>query len=66
METACPIEEPLELHPFAFRTHTHKLGKVVSAFRVSPDGRWTLVGRHNPQKPQVFINCFQLFKCEIN
>ncbi|CAG2113081.1 unnamed protein product [Medioppia subpectinata] len=56
METACTIDEPLELHPFAFRTHTHKLGKVVSGFRITPDGRWTLVGRHNPLKPQMFYS----------
>lgn len=27
METACPILEDKALHPFAFRTHTHELGK---------------------------------------
>ncbi|KAI1301442.1 Peptidylglycine alpha-hydroxylating monooxygenase [Halotydeus destructor] len=54
METTCMIEEPLELHPFAFRTHTHKLGTAVSGWRVDPEGRWTLVGRHNPQEPQMF------------
>lgn len=26
-ETACEIEDDQELHPFAFRTHTHSLGK---------------------------------------
>jgi len=53
METTCLIDEPLVLHPFAFRTHTHKLGKVVSGWKVDSDSRWTLVGRHDPQKPQV-------------
>lgn len=28
METACVIEENKTLHPFAFRTHTHSLGRL--------------------------------------
>lgn len=32
-ETACLVDEDVELHPFAFRTHTHKLGKLkISTF----------------------------------
>ena len=27
METACEIKDNVVLHPFAFRTHTHSLGK---------------------------------------
>lgn len=53
METTCRIKEPLELHPFAFRTHTHKLGKVVSGWMIR-DNTWTLIGKHNPQLPQMF------------
>lgn len=41
------------MYPFAFRTHTHRLGKVVSGYRVR-DGRWTLIGRQSPQLPQAF------------
>lgn len=52
METACVIDEPVELHPFAFRTHTHKLGKAVSGWKVN-NGIWELIGRHDPQQPQV-------------
>lgn len=30
-ETACIIDEDVELHPFAFRTHAHRHGvKVIS------------------------------------
>lgn len=54
MESSCVIDEPVELHPFAFRTHTHKLGKLVSGWKVN-NGNWELIGRHNPQEPQVFI-----------
>ncbi|XP_029025575.1 peptidyl-glycine alpha-amidating monooxygenase isoform X2 [Betta splendens] len=41
------------IYPFAFRTHTHHLGKVVNGYRIR-DGRWTLIGRQSPQLPQAF------------
>ncbi|KAF5889985.1 peptidyl-glycine alpha-amidating monooxygenase isoform X1, partial [Clarias magur] len=41
------------MYPFAFRTHTHRLGKVVSGYRVRK-GEWTLIGRQSPQLPQAF------------
>jgi len=53
METACEIDEDVVIHPFAFRTHTHKLGVAVSGYRIRPDGTWDLVGKHDPQQPQV-------------
>ncbi|KAK4322507.1 hypothetical protein Pmani_006732 [Petrolisthes manimaculis] len=57
METACSIEEDKVLHPFAFRTHTHGLGRVVSGYKVSREGsfdRWELIGKKDPQLPQMF------------
>ncbi|XP_055924224.1 peptidylglycine alpha-hydroxylating monooxygenase-like [Argiope bruennichi] len=53
-ESACRIDEPVVIHPFAFRTHTHALGKVVSGYKVDKDGKWHLIGKHNPQEPQMF------------
>jgi peptidylglycine monooxygenase len=53
METACPFEESLTLHPFAFRVHAHEHGQVVSGYRVR-DGQWTELGRESPQMPQMF------------
>ncbi|XP_059580966.1 peptidyl-glycine alpha-amidating monooxygenase isoform X6 [Alligator mississippiensis] len=41
------------MHLFAYRVHTHRLGKVVSGYRVR-DGQWTLIGRQSPQLPQAF------------
>lgn len=53
-EAACQLQEQVDIHPFAFRTHTHKLGKVVSGYRVDGEtGQWHLIGKHNPQQPQV-------------
>ncbi|XP_026864795.2 peptidyl-glycine alpha-amidating monooxygenase B isoform X5 [Electrophorus electricus] len=41
------------MYPFAFRTHTHRLGKVVSGYRIR-NGQWMLIGRQSPQLPQAF------------
>lgn len=58
MESACKIQEPMELYPFGYRTHTHKLGKLVSGWLVRGNN-WSLIGKHDPQQPQV--NYFYLF-----
>lgn len=52
METSCRINQPIVMHPFAFRTHTHKLGKLVTGWLIK-DGEWRLIGKRDPQKPQV-------------
>jgi len=31
-EVACEVEQDIEMHPFAFRTHAHKLGKIFVCF----------------------------------
>uniref|UniRef100_A0A1I7XNI7 peptidylglycine monooxygenase n=1 Tax=Heterorhabditis bacteriophora TaxID=37862 RepID=A0A1I7XNI7_HETBA len=58
-ETACVIEEDVILHPFAFRTHTHRHGKDVSGWVVREDRKggdhWSLIGRRDPQLPQMFV-----------
>ncbi|KPI91797.1 Peptidylglycine alpha-hydroxylating monooxygenase [Papilio xuthus] len=57
METACPIIEDKVIHPFAFRTHTHSLGQVVSGYSVRRSTRgdhWSLIGKKDPQLPQMF------------
>uniref|UniRef100_A0A8D0GGE3 Peptidylglycine alpha-amidating monooxygenase n=1 Tax=Sphenodon punctatus TaxID=8508 RepID=A0A8D0GGE3_SPHPU len=41
------------MHLFAYRVHTHRLGKVVSGYRVRGN-EWTLIGRQSPQLPQAF------------
>uniref|UniRef100_UPI00398E6176 peptidyl-glycine alpha-amidating monooxygenase B isoform X2 n=1 Tax=Pristiophorus japonicus TaxID=55135 RepID=UPI00398E6176 len=51
-DIAC-LYKQAAIHPFAFRTHTHQLGQVVSGYRIR-DGKWTLIGRQNPQLPQAF------------
>ena len=58
-ETACEIEEDVVMHPFAYRTHAHKLGLVNSGYVVKTDKKsakqtWTEIGRRSPQLPQMF------------
>ncbi|XP_078422104.1 peptidyl-glycine alpha-amidating monooxygenase B isoform X2 [Cetorhinus maximus] len=53
-DIAC-LYKQTAIHPFAFRTHTHQLGQVVSGYRVR-DGKWTLIGRQSPQLPQAFYH----------
>lgn len=53
LEITCPIIENKIIHPFAFRVHTHQLGKVVTGYRIR-NNKWTLLGRRDPMKPQMF------------
>ena len=55
-EVACQLDEDKVIHPFAFRVHTHALGRVVSGWKVSPDMSWTLLGKKDPQLPQMFYS----------
>uniref|UniRef100_U5EW08 peptidylglycine monooxygenase n=1 Tax=Corethrella appendiculata TaxID=1370023 RepID=U5EW08_9DIPT len=60
METICTIKENKTIYPFAYRTHTHSLGKVVSGYQVQTDERgeeiWTELGKRNPLTPQMFYS----------
>ncbi|KAH9424997.1 hypothetical protein DERP_009222 [Dermatophagoides pteronyssinus] len=55
-DSACRMNENIIIHPFAFRTHTHKLGKVVTGYRIDRNNnhQWQLIGKGNPQLPQMF------------
>lgn len=52
----CSIDENKVIHPFRFRTHTHKLGTKVGAYKKPQGsmGKSVLIGEHDPQKPQMF------------
>lgn len=62
METNCQIKENKVIHPYAYRTHTHSLGKVVSGYRVREDkfgkDSWTLLGKRDPLTAQMFYPVF--------
>uniref|UniRef100_A0A915Q3W7 Peptidylglycine monooxygenase n=1 Tax=Setaria digitata TaxID=48799 RepID=A0A915Q3W7_9BILA len=50
---SCLYSSDTPIHPFAFRTHTHNMGRIVSAFYKHSD-KWTMIGKRNPQWPQLF------------
>lgn len=61
METSCAIKENKVIHPFAYRVHTHALGKVVAGYVVRQHierDYWTLLGKRDPQTPQMFYPIF--------
>lgn len=63
------MQEEVVLHPFAFRTHAHKLGIINSGYVVKKDKstgkqQWTEIGRRSPQLPQMFFPAVQ--KVEVN
>lgn len=64
-EAACEMNENFVMHPFAYRTHAHKLGLVNSGYVVKKQGHdWTEIGRRSPQLPQMFFPVSN--KVEIN
>lgn len=62
MESQCSITEKKTIYPFAYRTHTHSLGKVVAGYKVHRDvdgkDHWTLLGKRDPLTPQMFYPTF--------
>jgi peptidylglycine monooxygenase len=61
-EAACQIrfDANKTIHPFAYRTHTHKLGLVTSGYVIqtnetSGEQEWIEIGRRSPQLPQMFV-----------
>lgn len=58
MEVACEMSENKTIYPFAYRVHTHSLGKLVAGYRVRADSngqhKWTQLGKRDPMTPQMF------------
>ncbi|KAF5284750.1 hypothetical protein FQA39_LY04475 [Lamprigera yunnana] len=62
MESDCRIYENKTIYPFAYRTHTHSLGKVVAGYKIREDENkqhhWTLLGKRDPLTAQMFYPVF--------
>lgn len=62
MDVECQVTENKTLYPFAYRTHTHSLGRIVSGYRVTRDDtgldHWHLLGKRDPLTPQMFYPIF--------
>jgi peptidylglycine monooxygenase len=52
------MTENIDIIPFAYRTHTHKLGVVNSAYIIKTNSQeeqlWIEIGRRSPQLAQMF------------
>ena len=54
VDVNCEVREiPMPMNLFAFRTHTHKHGTVVTGY-LYRDNILKEIARHNPQEPQMF------------
>lgn len=66
-EIWCEINDDIEIHPFRFRVHTHKLGTEVFGAKLGPNSNQfrrnvglgngaddLIIGVGDPQKPQMF------------
>uniref|UniRef100_A0A915LS27 Peptidylglycine monooxygenase n=1 Tax=Meloidogyne javanica TaxID=6303 RepID=A0A915LS27_MELJA len=52
---SCSYNSDTKLYPFAFRTHTHEMGRLVSAYvKKSKTKNWLQIGKRNPLWPQLF------------
>lgn len=57
-DVTCKMNDDVQMHMFSFRPHTHHLGLTVAGYRIQPTSKgnmnWTLIGKQDPQKPQMF------------
>ncbi|KAJ8664372.1 hypothetical protein QAD02_006034 [Eretmocerus hayati] len=57
MDISCVMTENKILHPFAYRAHTHTLGRVVAGYLVKYDNgndTWFEIGKRNPLEAETF------------
>lgn len=52
-DIACKYDSSANIHPFAFRTHAHGLGKVITGYLIR-NGEWTVIAKGSPKWPQAF------------
>nr|AEI84584.1 peptidylglycine alpha-amidating monooxygenase [Conus bullatus] len=49
---SCKHDENFSMFPFAYRTHAHNLGRVITGYEYN--GTYNLIGKGNPMWPQAF------------
>ena len=57
-ETACQMDDEREIHPFSFRTHTHKLGIIASQSKNKAE----FILREITSETNLILNLFNLGK----
>ncbi|XP_042891754.1 peptidylglycine alpha-amidating monooxygenase-like isoform X3 [Penaeus japonicus] len=54
--------EPRDIYLFAYRTHAHKLGSVITGYMFDPDTKeYTEIAKGNPHWPQAFYPMSEVF-----
>ncbi|XP_076465980.1 peptidyl-glycine alpha-amidating monooxygenase B-like [Babylonia areolata] len=53
VDISCEFKEKYSIFPFAYRTHAHGLGSVITGYQHNDTG-YHLIGKGNPQWPQAF------------
>ncbi|GFO44719.1 peptidyl-glycine alpha-amidating monooxygenase [Plakobranchus ocellatus] len=53
VDISCQFHKDMTMVPFAYRTHAHGLGKVITGYKYA-NKTYTEIGRGNPQWPQAF------------
>ncbi|XP_050402331.1 peptidyl-glycine alpha-amidating monooxygenase B isoform X2 [Patella vulgata] len=51
-DISCKYFGETSMHPFAYRTHAHDLGRVITGYQYNTT--YHLIGKGNPQWPQAF------------
>ncbi|KAK6981790.1 alpha-amidating enzyme precursor 2 [Biomphalaria glabrata] len=51
VDISCTFQKEKSIFPFAYRTHAHKLGKVITGYQYN--GTYHEIGKGNTQWPQV-------------
>ncbi|ESO86676.1 hypothetical protein LOTGIDRAFT_128636, partial [Lottia gigantea] len=51
-DVSCKYNGKTEIHPFAYRTHAHELGTVITGYQYNKT--YYMIGKGNPQWPQAF------------
>lgn len=52
VDMSCEYKKKYSMFPFAFRTHAHGLGSVITGYQYNDS--YHLIGKGNPQWPQAF------------
>ncbi|KAK6968841.1 alpha-amidating enzyme precursor 2, partial [Biomphalaria glabrata] len=50
VDISCTFQKEKSIFPFAYRTHAHGLGKVITGYQYN--GTYHEIGKGNPQWPQ--------------
>ena len=51
----CKPDIPAWIHVFAYRTHAHSFGNVISGYKKGKSSEeWSMIAKGNPQWPQAF------------